>query len=340
MTDLDPSRIMHIATGYCRAKVLLSAIGLGLFTELVGGSRTRPELCARFGLQDRPAADFLDGLVSMHLLEREGDGDAARYSNAPEAARFLDRNSPVYIGGILELWEKRNFRFWADLTEALQTGRAQNETKRSEMPFFETLYADPVGLEAFMNAMTGSSIANFQRLAEVFPFERYATLTDVGGANGLLSRLVARAHPHLDCTTFDLPAVTKIAEGAIAAEGLQDRIRAVAGSFFDDPLPRAHVITMGMILHDWDLDRKKLLIRKAFEALPDGGAFIAIEALIDDARRENTFGMMMSLTMLLEFGDAFDFTGAEFRVWCEEAGFSRFEVIPLAGPSSAAIAYK
>jgi cyclopropane fatty-acyl-phospholipid synthase-like methyltransferase len=191
-----------------------------------------------------------------------------------------------------------------------------------------------------MNAMTGSSIANFSKLAETFPFQRYRTLTDVGGANGLLCRLVARAHPHLACTTFDLPAVTAIARKAIAAEGLEARIAAVAGDFFGDPLPKADVITMGMILHDWNLERKKVLVQKAYDALPEDGAFIVIEALIDDARCENTFGLLMSLNMLMEFGDAFDFSGAEFRSWCAEAGFRRFEVIPLAGPSSAAVAYK
>ncbi len=340
MTDLDPSRIMEIATGYWRSKVLLSAVGLGLFTELADASLSRGEIERALGLQPRPAADFLDGLVSMGLLAREGDGEDARYANTPETAQFLDRRSPAYIGGILELWEGRNFRFWADLSEALQTGRAQNETRHSQRPFFETLYEDPARLEAFMDAMTGASIANFEMFARAFPFGRYRTLTDVGGANGLLCRLVAKAHPHLACTTLDLPAVTAIAEKAIAADGLESRITAVAGDFFADPLPQADVVTMGMILHDWSLERKKALVRKAYEALPEEGALVAIEALIDDARRQNTFGLMMSLNMLLEFGEAFDYTGAEFRSWCAEAGFRRFEVIPLAGPSSAAVAYK
>ena len=152
--------------------------------------------------------------------------------------------------------------------------------------------------------------------------------------------MVAEANPHMTCTTFDLGVVKPIAEKAIAAAGLADRVDAVAGDFFVDPLPEADVITMGMILHDWDLEKKKHLIRAAYDALPEGGALVAIEALIDDARRENSFGLLMSLNMLVEFGDAFDFTGADFRGWCEEVGFRRFEVLPLAGPSSAAIAYK
>jgi hypothetical protein len=97
---------------------------------------------------------------------------------------------------------------------------------------------------------------------------------------------------------------------------------------------------MGMILHDWNLERKQALIGSAHAALPDGGAFIVVEHLIDDARRENVFGLLMSLNMLVEFGDAFDYTAADFRTWCSAAGFKRFEVVPLGGPASAAVAYK
>jgi hypothetical protein len=97
---------------------------------------------------------------------------------------------------------------------------------------------------------------------------------------------------------------------------------------------------MGLILHDWNLDRKMHLIRSAYEALPEGGAFIVIENLIDDARRENAFGLMMSLNMLIELGDAFDYTGADFAGWCREVGFQEVEILPLAGPASAGVAYK
>jgi hypothetical protein len=340
MTTPDPDHIMWIASGYGISKALLSAVGLGLYTRLAKGAMTLDDVVREFGLQRRPAMDFLDLLVSVDLLEREGDGEGARYSNTAATAAFLDRSKPGYIGGIIELWEQRNYRFWADITEALQTGKAQNETKHADTSFFETLYSEPARLEAFMEAMNGSSIRNFEALAGVFPFDRYQTLADIGGADALLSRSVAAAHPHLSCTSFDLPMVSEIATRKIAAAGLADRIEAVAGDFFADPLPRADVITMGMILHDWSLERKKLLVRKVYDALPEGGAFVAIEALIDDARRSNTFGLFMSLTMLMEFGDAFDFTGAEFIAWCREAGFRRFEVLPLEGPSSAAVAYK
>jgi hypothetical protein len=134
--------------------------------------------------------------------------------------------------------------------------------------------------------------------------------------------------------------VEPIAERRIRESGLAERVATGTIDFLKDAFPKADVITMGMILHDWNLDVKKMLIRKAFEALPPGGALVAIENIIDDERRQNAFGLLMSLNMLIEFGDAFDFTGADYAEWCLEAGFSRCEILPLAGPASAAVAYK
>jgi hypothetical protein len=205
---------------------------------------------------------------------------------------------------------------------------------------FETLYEDLPRLEQFMRAMRGISLGNFQAFAQKFDFSRYRSLCDVGGATGLLSTVVAKQHAHMRCTSFDLPVVEPIARKYIAEAGLADRIDVVSGDFLKDPLPKADIITMGMILHDWNLEKKKHLVRLAYEALPENGVFVAIENIIDDDRRANAFGLMMSLNMLIEFGDAFDFTGADFWEWCKEAGFKRYEIMHLAGPCSAAIAYK
>lgn len=131
-----------------------------------------------------------------------------------------------------------------------------------------------------------------------------------------------------------------IARRHIEQAGLSHRIATASGDFFKDPLPKADLITMGMILHDWNLEKKMHLLRSAYAALPKGGALVAIETLIDDARRENVFGLLMSLNMLIEFGDAFDYSAADFRLWCGEVGFERFDVIHLAGAASAVVAYK
>ena len=322
------------------AKVLLSAIELGLFTRLGATSMTGRELQSALRLHPRANPDFFDTLVALRFLDRDGDGPEARYRNTGETSLFLDRRSPQFMGGFLEMANARLYPFWGDLTEGLRTGVPQNEIKHTGAPMFDELYSKPERLEQFMDAMSGISAGNFRALAEKFDFSPYHTVCDVGGALGLLSMVVARRHPHLRCTSADLPAVTLIAERKIAAAGLSDRVSATPIDFFAKPLPKADVITMGMILHDWNLEKKMHLIRAAYEALPRGGAFVVVENLIDDARRENAFGLMMSLNMLIEFGDAFDFTAADLFRWCREVGFSRTEVIPLAGPASAGVAYK
>lgn len=338
--EANPSRILETGFGFWGSRVLLTAVEMELFTTLGERSMTGQALGEALELHPRGVRDFFDALVALGFLDREGSGAAARYSNTEETRLYLDKSRTTYIGGILEMAGARLFRFWNDLGPALKTGRPQNEIKHSQKPMFEVLYEDLPRLEQFMDAMRGISAGNFQAFARKFDFAPYRTLCDVGGATGLLSSLVAKQHGHMQCTSFDLPAVEPIARKWIAKEGLSDRIAIVSGDFFRDPLPRAEVITMGMILHDWNLDGKRHLIRLAYEALPENGAFVAIENLIDDDRRTNAFGLMMSLNMLIEFGDAFDFSGAEFWEWCREAGFRRYEVMHLAGPCSAAIAYK
>jgi predicted O-methyltransferase YrrM len=338
--QLDPAPILQTAFAFWSSKVLLTAVSFGVFTKLGNRQFTGAELGAELGLHPRGIGDFFDALVAMKFLDRQGDGPEAKYSNTPASALYLDSGSPRYVGGILVMLNERLFKFWNDLPEALRTGRPQNEAKHGQKGMFEELYEELPRLEQFMGAMTGLSRINFEAFAMRFDFSPFKNMCDVGGATGLLSIEVARKHPHLQCISFDLPPVEPIARKHIAAAGLNDRITTASGDFFKDALPKADLITMGMILHDWNLEKKMHLIRAAYDALPPGGALVAIEALIDDARRENVFGLLMSLNMLIEFGEAFDYSGADFRKWCQEVGFRRFEVIHLAGPSSAAVAYK
>jgi hypothetical protein len=337
---LNPGHIMQTATAFWASKVLLTAVGLDLFTTIGDGKMTASQLGESLALHPRGTYDFFDALVALKFLDRDGDGPEGKYKNTPETASFLNKTSPMYIGGLPEMLNARLFGFWNDLGTALKTGQPQNELKHGGKSMFAELYSSQVRLGNFLDAMAGLQAANFTLLAEKFDFSRYKTVSDIGGALALLSRTIGAHHQHLTFSSFDLPPVEPLARQHVAAAGMSKRVKVIAGDFFKDELPKADVITMGNILHDWNLEKKKLLLRKAFDALPEGGAFIVIENLIDDSRRENAFGLLMSLNMLIEFGDAFDYTGADFREWCNEVGFKRFEFIQLAGPASAAIAYK
>ena len=336
----SPSRIMEVGTGFMASKVLLVAVKLGLFTELGSSSLGAREIQSRLKLHDRSLFDFLDALHSLGFLHREGIGESARYGNTAESALYLDQNSLQYIGGMLEMCNDRLYRFWGDLEEGLRTGKPQNEVKHSGKNQFEAFYSTPERVKAFLHGMAGIQMGNFLSFARSFDFSKYTTLCDIGGASGQLSIIVAMFQPRIHCTSFDLPVVELAAREVIGKFSLNGRVTLVSGDFFEDPFPRADVITMGNILHDWGVPKRKLLIRKAFDALPPGGALVAIETLLDEERTSNTIALLVSLTMLIETHEGGNFTFNEFKEWTAETGFRTAELLPLAGPSSAAIAYK
>lgn len=339
--QIAPTQIMQVGMGFMASKTLLAAVRFGLFSHLSAGPLTGAEIQRKLGLHSRSLYDFLDALVALGFLTREGMKENARYHNTMESAKFLDRAKPSYIGGLLEMANNRLYTYWGRLEEGLRTGLPQNEIKESETSLFDALYSDPARLKEFIAAMRGAQMGAIMAFASQFDFSRYAALCDVGGASGALAVQVARENPHMTCVTADLPAVLPIAEEYISDAGLVDRVKAVALDFFsDNAFPQADVITMGNILHDWGLRDKKTLIRKAYNALPKGGAFVVIENIIDNDRSSNVMGLLMSLNMLIETGEGFDYTFRDFQEWVAEAGFSKAEILPLAGPTSAAIAIK
>ena len=234
----------------------------------------------------------------------------------------------------------RLYPFWGHLTEALRTGRPQNEVKGGGPGLFETLYADPARLQQFLAAMTGISHGANLAIGRAGFWQNYKTFVDVGTAQGDLAAQIAFANPHLRGQGFDLPEVGPIFEAYVAAVGASDRVSFVPGSFFTDDLPKADVVLMGHILHDWDLPTKRMLIKKAFDAVPAGGALVVYEALIDDDRSKNAFGLMMSLNMLIETEGGFDYTGADCAGWMRDAGFSSTRVEHLVGPDSMVVGVK
>jgi hypothetical protein len=333
---LTPEKILQTGLAFWPAKTLLSAIELGLFTELARGPQPYDAVVATLSLHQRSARDFLDTLVALGFLQRTGD----RYSNTPETDLFLDRQKSSYIGGILEMANHRLYPFWGHLTEALRTGQPQNEVKGGGPGVFETLYADPARLEEFLAAMTGISHGANLAIARADFWKNYKTFVDVGTAQGDLATQIALANPHLRGAGFDLPEVGPIFTAYVAAAGVAERLAFVPGSFFTQELPKADVVLMGHILHDWDLPTKRMLVKKAFDAVPVGGALVVYESIIDDDRSTNAFGLMMSLNMLIETPGGFDYTGADCSGWMRDAGFSTTRVEHLVGPDSMVIGVK
>ncbi|MEX3927486.1 methyltransferase [Paraburkholderia sp. BR10936] len=328
----SPQKLLQLAMGFWASKTLLSAVELDLFTVLGRGPRTATQLMDQMQLHPRSAHDFLDALVALGVLDR----DDGLYRNTAEADAFLDRSRPGCIAGFLLMANNRLYPFWGSLTEALRTGLPQNEAKEGGNPF-DAIYRDERGLREFLGAMSGVSMDLAKEIAQKFPWQNYRSVVDVGTAQGALVAEIARTHEHLAGIGFDLPAVAPVFNDYIAANALGDRIRFHPGDFFVDALPSADVMVMGHILHDWDLEQKRELLARSYQALPAGGCLIVYDAMIDDERRRNAFGLLMSLNMLVETPGGFDYTARQCREWMTEAGFREIRVEPLGGQNSMVI---
>ena len=335
MNGISPDKIMQVGMGFWASKTLLSAVEMEVFTELAKHPEDLATLQARLGLHPRSARDFFDALVALGFLKREN----GIYANTPEADVFLDKRKPSYIGGILEMANHRLYGFWNRLTTGLRTGLPQNEIVDGQN-LFAALYADPARLKEFLRAMSGVSHGANMTIAHKFPWAKYTTFVDAGTAQGDLAVQIALANPHLTGTGFDLPECGPVFEDYAAQNGLTARLKFTGGDFLTGAIPKADVVLFGHILHDWDLVQKKMLLRRAYEALPSGGAVIVYDAVIDDDRSKNAFGLLMSLNMLIETNGGFDYTGADCSAWMRDAGFKTTRVEALVGPDSMVVGLK
>ena len=332
VADLSPDRIMELGLGFWGSKTLLSAVELGLFTTLAAGPLDGETLRNRLGVHERGARDFFDALVALGMLERR-DG---RYLNTPETNYYLDRNKAAYVGGLLRLANERFYSTWGSLTEALKTGEPQSGIRAGE-DIFDVAYADTAAITQYARAMTGASLHVAKLLAQRFPWADHQTFIDIGAAEGGVPVAIAKAHPHLTGGGFDLPPVRPVFDAYVQQHGLGDRLRFYAGDFFKMPLPSADVLVMGHILHDWNLELKRQLLAKARTALPRGGVLIVYDQMIDDARRKNAAGLLMSLNMLVRTRGGYDYAGADCIAWMREAGFTQMRCEHLCDPYSTVV---
>jgi len=335
-TQVSPEKIMQLGTAFWSSKVFLSAVELGVFTTLAKEPMDAETLSKSIGLNDRGSADFLDCLVSLGVLKRtEG-----LYSNTPETETYLDSNNPAYIGGFFEMLNSSSYHSWGELSTVLKTGISKKEIKAAGDDLFEALYADPKRLQMFLQAMTGVSRPCATAIAEKFPWQKYSSFVDVGTAQGGLAVEIVKKHSHLRGIGFDLHQCESIFEAFTKENQVEKQLTFQAGDFFKQDLPSTDVLIMGHILHDWNLEQKRMLIAKAHKALSSGGALIVYETMIDDQRKENTFALLMSLNMLVKTPGGFDFTPSQLKEWLKEAGFKDITFTKLPANHTMAVAIK
>lgn len=338
----NPAHILNLGAAFSASRVLLSAVELDLFS-LLQTPHTAEQLRMSFDLHERCIPDFPDTLVALGMLQRNGEGAAALYSDTPDANFFLVKSSSAYMGGLLEFCASTLYPMWGELTEALRTGKPRFDVLKKSVTTSDSMWNAYLGGESsghFMNAMVGLHTPAHRALAQHFDFEGCETLLDVGGGSAQCCCEVAKQNAHVTCINFDLPAVEQLAVENVRRQGLQERVRVQSGDFWNDEFDRADVIVMSHVLHDYGHDQKQLLMKKAFDALPSGGRLVVVELLIDDERKENVPGLIMSLNMLVSTFSGKNFSAQDFDEMAKKAGFKMTWTLKLVPPMDAVVALK
>ncbi|MFI9256714.1 methyltransferase [Streptomyces sioyaensis] len=325
--------LLQMAADFYKWRTVLFAVELGLFTALLHTPMTPAGVCDRFGIGRRGAADFLDSLVSVGLLER-ADGDGA-YRTAPLAARFLDGEKAAYLGRFLQQADAR----WSRVGEGLLTGEPQNGA-RPGAGMFVRQHRSRQEWRAYYGGMDALNGPSGRALVDAFDWGTVKRVTDVGGARGNVLAELVRAHPHLEATVFDLPAVEPVFTEHMAELGLTGRVAFRPGDFFRDALPESEVVVFGHVLHDWDVEQRRQLARRAFEAVAPGGYALAYDTMIDEERRTKTNSLLVSLNMMLCTPGGSEYTPSEGARWFEDAGFAEVSHRPLAGDDTLLVAHR
>ncbi len=322
---VDPGPLIKLTIADCAAKVLHSAVTLGVFAALAEGPADGAGVAERARLHPRMAEDFLDALTGLGLLDRI-DG---RYRNSALAQAYLVPGGVSYLGGFVELTNETLYRTWDRLTEALRTGEPQH-LDPDKGGFVGDKHQDPEKMKRFLAGLDAYSDRMGAELARRVEWSRHRSLVDLGGARGNLAAVLVQAHPHLTATCFDLERTRPLFTEHIGGLGLADRVDFVGGDFFADPIPQADVVVLGHILHGFDTERRQALLRRVFQAVRPGGAVLVYDRMIDDDRSDPE-RLLSSLHMRLVSPSGSEYRVADCRKWLREAGFADSTAEPMLG---------
>ncbi|HEY5834400.1 methyltransferase [Streptomyces sp.] len=338
-TVLSPAPLMELTGAFWAFKTFAAAVELGLFTRLSDGRKmTMTEVAKELDIHERPADMFLAGCASLGLLEKDGE----TYGNSVLAEEFLVEGRPRYFGGFVRYCDQREYPAWHHVVDVMRSNKPATWDPEKQDSVFAT--EDPLMLELFWEAMHSLSMYTAATLGGVFDFGAHRRLLDVGGGSGAYPIELCRQYPHLSATVLDLEHVRGIAERKAEEAGLSEAIDFTVGDFrADESLPGGYdIILLSSILHDWDEDTDRSLLRKCWEALEEGGSIIICELLLNAERSGPPAAALMGLNMVVETEGGRNYSETEYLSWLADAGFRDARVIRFeaAGANGTVVARK
>ncbi len=320
-----PDELMSLVRGFQPARAVLTAVELDLFTH-VGTGATAAQAARKAGTDPRATASLLNVLVSFGLLRRAGE----RFQLTDLSSAHLTAGSPhdarAALMHVAHLWPS-----WSTLTECVRKGT----TLRSEPGG----RGDDEWTQAFIAAMHKFGSMRAPAAVGAIDFEGVSKVLDLGGGSGAYSIAIARAHPDVHCTLFDLPAVVPLARSYVTAAGFADRIHFVPGDLRTDSYGSGFdLVFISAICHMMGPEENKAMLRKVAESLRPGGRVAIQDFILNDDGTGYAAATLFSLNMLVGTKNGSAYSGREYVDWLSETGFVSPRVVEIPGPTGLVIA--
>jgi acetylserotonin N-methyltransferase len=336
LTVPSPNKVLDLLEAFRRSKTMFAAVSLGIFDCLEQAPASTNVLSAKLSCDLAALSTLLHSCVTLGLLRRDGE----TFSNTPEASTYLCSSSPRQMTGYINYSNRVMWAMWANLEDAIRQGSNRwKQTYGTEGPIFSNFFKTPEAMNEFLMGMHGFGMITSPQVVQNFDLSRFRHLCDLGGATGHLSIAACLRWTQLRATVFDLPHALELANQMTREYGLVDRISIVGGDFFSDPLPPADLYFLGRILHDWSIDKIRLLLTRIYEALPSGGGLLIGEKIIEEDRSGPRWALMQSLNMLV-CTEGTERTLTEYAELLHEAGFSEVVGARNSVPLDAVLAIK
>jgi acetylserotonin N-methyltransferase len=335
--DPESQAVVALMDGFRASKALFTAVQLGLFDRLHGRAASCEELAAETACVPHALERLLGFCASRGLLAVDAD---RRFRNTTTAERFLRAGSPETLTGYILYSDRILYRLWGRLEDALHEGTNRwTQEFGAKDDIFDHFFASDEDKEVFLKGMHGFGVTTSPRVVAAFDLSRFGLFADLGGGTGHLTIEACRRYPGMRGVVFDLPKVRPVAERHVQAAGMGSRIAFVGGSFFEDELPEADLFAMGRILHDWSEEKVRVLLRRAFERLPEGGGLLLAEKLLNPRKDGPATAQLQSLNMLI-CTEGRERTAAEYEALAREAGFGEVRTAKAGGAVDAVLAVK
>lgn len=336
LTVADPAVVLDLIEAFRRSKTLFAAVSLGVFDALENGAKTLPALAGELGCSHDGLERLLDACVGLNLLNKA----AGHYANTPAASTYLTSSSPRRLTGYIHYSNNVMWKLWAHLEEAVREGTHRwPQAYGWEGPIFSHFFKTEEAKREFLMGMHGYGLLSSPHVVAAFDLSRFHHLVDLGGATGHLACAACQRYPHMQATVYDLPDAIGLATEVIGQTDVADRVVAVGGDFFLDPLPEADLYAVGRILHDWSEEKIDVLLGRIFEVLPSGGALLVAEKMLTEDKTGPRWAQMQSLNMLT-CTEGKERTLSEYAAVLRRHGFAQVSGCRTPAPLDAILAIK